>query len=193
MFVPKPNKILITTKSRGFTLIELTIGIAVLSVALLVMTGALFPQAARSTEPWTQVRSAELAHSMMNEILAKRFDENSFTTGDLRCGEDEGGTPADDCITNDDLTDCTQATGFKFREEASREDYDDVDDYNCSTYSGITLTDLTGNQALADIYDNYQISVQVSYITENQLKQIMVTVTPPLGDSIVYTAYKANY
>ena len=179
MFAVKRN-------SKGFTLIELTIGIVVLSVALLVMTGALFPQAERSTNPWFQVRSAELAHSMMNEILAKKFDENSFTSGNLRCGE----LNASGCVASADLSNC--ASGL-FREEANRADFDDVDDFNCLSIPGNSLTDLTGNQALADVYAGFNVAVSVSYQTFDQVKLITVTVTPPKGDQIVYSAYKANY
>ena len=174
----------------GFTLIELTIGITVLSIALLVMTGALFPQAERSTNPWFQVRSAELAHSMMNEVLAKRFDENSFTVGDLRCGEDNGVASALACVTATQLNDCIF---MPFREEVSRANFDDVDDFNCFSISGNLLTDLTGNQALGDVYSNFTVSVNVSYLVVNQLKLITVTVVPPRGTDVVYSAYKANY
>lgn len=178
------------SSSRGFTLIELTIGIVVLSVALLVMTGALFPQAKRSTNPWFQVRSAELAHSMMNEILAKKFDENSFTAANLRCGEDTGRVSSASCITTIQLDNCA---GAVFKEEANRADFDDVDDFNCLSLSGNTLTDLTGKQGLATQYSGFNVSVSVSYLNQDLLKLITVTVTPPEGDAIVYSAYKANY
>lgn len=169
---------------KGFTLIELTIGIAVLSVALLVMTGALFPQIERSTDPWFQVRSAELAQSMMNEILARKFDENSFVTGNLRCGEDDGTSTAGDCVTQTELDNCSTT------EEASRADYDDVDDFNCFTATGDQITDIT-NTALIDVYRAFTVSVVVNYV--NTAKVVMVTVTPPRGSPVVYSSYKANY
>lgn len=174
----------------GFTLIELTIGIAVLSVALLVMTGALFPQAERSADPWFQVRSAELAHSMMNEVLAKKFDENSFVVGDLRCGEDDGNAVAPACVTTVQLADCA---GTPFREETEKADFDDVDDFNCFSIAGNLLTDLTGKQGLDDAYSNFTVSVNVSYVVADELKLITVTVVPPRGTDVVYSAYKANY
>lgn len=178
---------------KGFTLIELTIGMLVLSIALMVMTGALFPQAARSADPWFQVRSAELAHSMMNEILAKKFDENSFTINNMRCGEETDLVTAGDCITAEDLNDCDDVSSF--REESVRADFDDVDDFNCLTITGNTLTDLTGKQALADVYSNFTIAVSVNYVTQDQLKLVTVTVSTPAPASqrIVYAAYKANY
>jgi len=184
---------------KGFTLIELTIGIAVLSLALAVMTGAMFPQAERSVDPWVQVRSAELAQSMMNEVLARRFDENSFVQGNLRCGEDTGTQAAPACVTAAVLNDCTLGTGFQFREEganATKDNFDDVDDFNCYSVTGNAITDITGNQNLVDIYGQFTIHVAVSYLVPNQLKLVTVTVVPPqtrVGTTVDYSAYKANY
>ena len=181
--------------AKGFTLIELTIGMLVLSIALMVMTGALFPQAARSVDPWFQVRSAELAHSMMNEILAKRFDENSLVIDDMRCNEATNLVQAGNCISVNNLNDCSVLTGFLFREEANRVDFDDVDDFNCLTLSGDQLTDLTGKQELEEVYANFTIAVSVRYIVPGEVKLVTVTVsTPaPVSQRIVYSAYKANY
>lgn len=159
---------------RGFTLIELTIGITVLSVALLVMTGALFPQAERSTNPWFQVRSAELAQSLMNEILAREFDENTYKVGELRCGE----------FTATEIAEfCTPSSNFgPDAGENNRGDFDDVDDFH-----GLTL-------AGADLDDEYQgFSIDISVTTVGHNKLITVRVSPPRGDVIVYSTLKGNY
>lgn len=170
---------------KGFSLLELTIGIVVLSIALMIMTGALFPQAQRSVDPWYQVRSAELAKSMMNEILARKFDERSFTLGELRCSEYESGTSsAVPCATQAELNACATT------EEANRADYDDVDDFNCFSATGDNITNISG-QNLTNVYRNFTVSVRVNY--EGALKRVTVTVSPPSGIDIVYSAYKANY
>lgn len=182
MFVHKNRSQRESNSHKGFTLIELTIGIAVLSIALLVMTGSLFPQAARSTDPWFQVRSAELAQSMMNEVLARKFDENSYVLGDLRCGEYEvGSTSLVPCAGAVDLTNCSST------EEASISDYDDVDDFNCLSLSGAQIVTRFNSS-----YQDFTVDVNVSYAT-NITKLIVVTVRPPRGNSVVYSAYKANY
>jgi len=171
---------------KGFTLVELTIGITVLSIALLIMTGALFPQIEKSTDPWFQVRSAELAHSMMNEILARRFDENSLVQGNLRCGEYETGSVSTvPCATQTELDSCSTT------EETSRDLYDDVDDYNCLAIPGNLITDMTGLHSLSTAYAQFNISVSVNYA--GAAKLITVTVVPPRGASVVYSTYKANY
>lgn len=181
--MPVPN--LKPAIQRGFTLLELAIGTSVLAVSLLVMTGALFPQAQRSTDPWFQVRSAELAHSMMNEILARKFDESNGAVGDLRCGEYEtGSTPFTNCATQAELTACNTT------EEANRADFDDVDDFNCLNLTGNQILNVSGG-SLGDIYAEFTVSVNVAYAGSN--KRITVTVEPPRGDNIVYSAIKANY
>ena len=79
----------------GFTLLELIVGVVVLGIALLMISSILGPMYIRSSEPWQQVRAAELGHSLMNEILGKSFDEHSNRSGSLwRCGEAGAPEPA---------------------------------------------------------------------------------------------------
>lgn len=185
----------------GFTLIELTIGIAVLSVALLVMTGSLFPQAQRSVDPWLQVRSAELASSMMNEILARKFDENSYVLGDFRCGESDGTFTAPACVGSELLlANCDIVTNFIYREEgqnAPYESFDDVDDFHCLKLEGNNIIN-----NFNDSYRDFSLKVWVTYFDDpddpadpddSNLKVITVEVSHPQSGEITYSAYKANY
>ncbi|QTH63187.1 type II secretion system protein [Psychrosphaera ytuae] len=180
---------------RGFTLVEMVVGITALSVALLLLTGVLVPQAERSTDPWFQVRSAELAQSLMNEINARSFDENSSRTGgQTRCNESSG--PA---CTNIPTTCPTNTSASKsWVEENSRDLYDDVDDFHCFEASGDTITNIE-DQALINVYKEFSVSVRVVYAgsdlgLSNQLaKRITVSVTPPRGSIVNYTTYRTNY
>jgi MSHA pilin protein MshD len=157
----------------------------------MVMTGALFPQAERSTNPWFQVRSAELAQSMMNEILARRYDENSAQIGSLRCGE----TNADEC-TN--IGNCEDPNNWVEEGNANREAFDDVDDFHCYKVTGEFITNIDGIE-LNDVYSGFTVDVTVQYagadlaLDATNAKLITVTVTPPKGDKVVYASYKANY
>ncbi|NVK26236.1 MAG: type II secretion system protein [Gammaproteobacteria bacterium] len=175
----------------GFTLLELVLGIAVMSVVLLLMTGALFPQAEKSTDPWFQVRSAELAQSLMNEILARRYDENSLVIGNLRCGE----TGASACITQTQLDNCAST-----EEGSDRVTWDDVDDFNCLNVSGDSvLANIEGD--VVDAYAQFNVQVSVNYnntfstpvSSVSPAKLITITVTPPRGPDVVYSSFKANY
>lgn len=165
-------------KPCGFTLIELVIGISLISVVLLIMTGALFPQAQRSTDPWFQVRSAELANSIMNEVLARKFDENSYVVGDLRCGENTGVSQAPAC---------TPMAGFgpdnSNNTESNRADFDDVDDFhNLTLNPGVDID---------SVYQGFSARISVVYVGANKL--VTVTVDPPRGAEITYASLKANY
>ncbi len=184
-YAPKNNQ-------QGFTLVELIVGITVLSGALLFLTGVLVPQAQRSTDPWFQVRSAELAQSMMNEINARSFDENSSRTGGgLRC--DESGASA--CIGA--LPACTASNTWS--EESTRDQYDDIDDFHCFSATGDAIANSENTQLLA-VYSGFSVDVTVVYagtelgLADNRLaKKISVEVTPPRGVPINYTHYRTNY
>jgi MSHA pilin protein MshD len=185
-------------KQAGFTLIEVIIGITVLSTALIFLTGVLVPQAQKSTDPWFQVRSAELAHSMMNEINSRSFDENSPRTGSsLRCDE----TGAEDCITSLPLpcpTPTSPPTSHSWSDGQSREDFNDIDDYHCFSATGNDIKN-SENGALTDVYSEYTVQVTVVYagtelgLSNKLAKKITVEVKPPRGVPINYTTYRTNY
>ncbi|WP_306520582.1 prepilin-type N-terminal cleavage/methylation domain-containing protein [Rheinheimera sp.] len=180
-------------RHSGFTLIELIVGMVVLAIAILMISQIMGPMLVRSTEPWHQVRAAELGHSLMNEIMALSFDENSSRgTNLLRCNE----TGASACIAT--LPACP-ATGLSAAtEEASRDLYDDVDDFHCLNVDGASLVNVL-NQSLAAHYKNYQVSVLVSYagtevgLANTAAKKISLTVTTPGGDLIAFAGYKGNW
>ncbi|HAD49317.1 MAG: pili assembly chaperone [Idiomarinaceae bacterium] len=174
---------------QGFTLIEVVIGITVIAIVTLVVTAGMGPLFQQTTDPWHQVRATELAQSMLNEINARRFDENSPTgSAGLRCG-DTGG-PA--CTTL--VSSC--ATALPNAEEASREDFDDVDDYHCLSLSGDQITN-SQNQALIGVYRGYTIQVEVTATgasaQENQLKRIQVAVSAPNQSPIIFNSWRGNW
>lgn len=176
----------------GFTLVEMVVGITALSVALLLLTGVLVPQAQRSTDPWFQVRSAELAQSLMNEINARSYDHNSSRTGGaFRCDE-AGGTP---CIANLP-SDCSVSNTWT--EESSRDQYNDIDDFHCLSATGDQITNIE-NQALVGVYKEFTVNVRVQYagadlgLNNRLAKRITVSVTPPRGSVVNYTLYRTNY
>lgn len=196
---------------RGFTLIELVIGIATLSIAMLVMTGALFPQAQRSVDPWFQVRTAELANSVMNEILARRFDENTnVSDSTIRCNE-TGAPVCNQLLDNPDCSEPIVFTNWLDANETDKVFYDDVDDFHCYSATGdvaLAGNDITNSigENLDAIYSQFTIDVRVVYagvdlgfnplvdpLAAQRAKRISVTVTSPLGEEVTYTSYKTNY
>ena len=72
---------------KGFTLIELVIGMLVFAIAMTFFISLIVPQATRSIDPIFQVRATELGQSLLNEISGKSFDENSSRNTSQRCGD----------------------------------------------------------------------------------------------------------
>lgn len=168
---------------NGFTLIEAIIGIVVLSIAFSIMVNLIYPRVEESADQLHQVRAAELAQSLLNEIQGRAFDENSDKVGSvLRCGET--GAPA-----------CTQTIGSE--EGSNRELFDDVDDYH-----NLALEDSEG-QDLSGLYQGFSLQVSVvndsnydgvsDTINYNTAKLITVSVTTPAGFTIDFSAYKVNF
>lgn len=169
---------LIRRHNTGFSLIELVVGMLVISIAIVMMTSMFFPQADRSVESLHRMRSAELAHSVMNEIWGKRYDQQT---------NPNGGVPA--CNTGTPLVSCSSTLG---PDGEGRDNYNDVDDYN-----GLNINSLMFNssQTYAAVYINFGLSVEVKYVdaTTQAAKLISVNVTTPSSEVITYQAVRSNY
>lgn len=180
-------------RSQGVTLIELIVGIVVLAISLTLVTSVLGPLFIKSTDPWHQVRATELGQSLMNEILAHSFDENSSRSGSLtRCNE--AGAAA-----------CTAAVDFGTDAE-TRQQFNDVDDFTGLNTLADALAYIDDASVREQYYRNYQVAVNVRYadagdvtlsagtaITSEQLKLITITVTTPNGEDIQFSAIKGNW
>lgn len=179
--------------SKGFTLIEIIVGLVVLGISFSMVLTLIYPAVEHSADQLHQIRAAELGQSMLNEVQNKAFDENSDKTGGfIRCGE-SGVT----CTANDDLGPETGET---------RASFDDVDDYHNLTYSVGNIVDSQG--IALSLYDGYTLSVTVGNDSDYNgktisngdndddiltAKLITVTVTTPMDFPIVFSTYKANF
>lgn len=173
-------------KNKGFTLIEVIVGMVVLGISLAVLSTALFPLSQQSAEQLHQVKAAELGQSMLNEIMSKAFDENSdMVGGTTRCGE--SGVVCSSVLGPDSET---------------RAEYDDVDDYNAVSFSDDIFN--SNGENISDQYVGYAVNVVVgndsnydglSDGADNDFtaKKITVTVQTPQGFEINFTVYKANF
>lgn len=157
--------------SRGITLIELVITIVIISLALVASLSSFSVITGRSSNVLVQSRALDLAQLYMDEILSKNFDE---ATG-------SGGTPTytGSCRITDD--------------GESRDNYDDVDDFN-----GLNESPATVNNNLAALYANYTVDVDVSCdgsvgANANGSKLVQITITDPIGNNSVVSAYKGNF
>jgi len=187
-------------KNCGFTLIELVIGIVVLSLSFSIIFTMILPTATQSAVQIHQVRAAELGQSIMNEIMGKAFDQNSDRMGGLgRCGESidtDFNGEVDNCTTNESFGPDTN--------ETSRSLYNDVDDYNGYTGLEDSLS-VNSDEDLHAIYSGFTVSIKVcndsnydgacetDNTSNNIAKLITITVTTAEGIDITFSSYKANF
>lgn len=183
------------TLNKGFTLIEMIIGLLVFAIALSLVTTFLIPAEENSADQIHQVKAAQLAKALLNDILNRSFDENSDRDGGVyRCNEDQ-----DRNGDVDDTERCTFDDGNgvwpQDLNETLRSDFDDVDDFGNFTQL-ITATD----QTLDTSYGAFTLNVDVVYAGNDintgnlrRAKRITVTVTTPLGTDIAFSVYKTNF
>lgn len=179
-------------------MIELVAVIVILAISLAGVTAAISSAISRSSDVMLETRAVALAQSYLDEILSRRFDENSAPRGIPPC-----------------RTNCTAEGSFgPDGGETAREDFDDVDDYHdLDEGYGQTdpLQDAEGNERLD--YENFRVRVSVRYLdlgageTEEDLatepddltdaedaKLITVTVSHiEQPDGWQFSVYKANF
>lgn len=208
-----PKGLIKPLREAGFTLVELVIGIAVLALSLVMITGVLGPLYKKSSDPWHQVRAAELGQSFLNEIMARSFDEHSDRAGgSFRCDANSALEPgAKPCSTP------IAAQGrrlFPADSEAggieTRLQFDDVDDFDGYDSLANPFTSLVDSE-LQQRYRQYRVRVRVIYdgnfdgvqeacafaasacLSERRAKLVTVTVTTPSAQDIAFSAYKGNW
>ena len=167
------------TKQHGATLVELVMTIVIISVAIAGVVGAFSLIAGRSADPLNQSRAVALSQLYMDEILAKKFaDESPVGGGKVGSGE----------------ADCSDLEP----EGESRSTYNDVDDYH--ELSGIPDKppknsegdDLSG-------YSGFRVSISVECdggsvgLSNHDAKRIDITITDPSGNNYLFSAYRGNF
>lgn len=158
---------------RGATLVELIITIVIIGVAIAGVVGAFALISGRSADPLNQTRAVSLAQLYMDEILSRKYDENT----------PQGGRPKHNG--------CTINT-----EESQRQDYDDVDDYNAIESA---LPENADGESLGTAYSGFTVSVTITCagaevgLPDDEAKRIAITLTDPSSQSYLFTAYRANF
>lgn len=184
-------------RSKGFTLIELTVAIILLAIAMLTIVTMLVPNVRSSAEPQYQVRAAALADSIFNQIMTRSFDENSDHNGGYyRCGENgAAGT----------LTLCKSSAELGPDNGEAITDYNDVDDFgsaNGASTRYVINPDAANNERDLDElitdngnYRNFTVDISVDYVADktDTLKRIQLEITASGYGPYVFTAYRGNY
>ncbi len=147
----------------GVTLIETIVFIVVISIALMALVRIFNQSVVQSVDPAIRIQSLERAQALLDEILARRFDENTPAGGVPACGSTGG--PACAGITVD----------------AAFDDVGDYHGFNQSFGTGysaaVTVTEAGGELGLAN-YLARRITVVVNY---------------PDGNALTLSAYKVNF
>ena len=172
-----------TSRQLGLTLIELVITIVVLGIALSALVSALATGIGRSAQPMWEGKALELSQAYLDEILAKKFDDQTPLGGGQVLAA------ANPCTASNE----GQARSF----------FDDVDDYHGITDLPPTLIDSSMDMAR---YNNYQVDVSVvcagtqlgasntNLWTDTSLaKRITVSISVPSGEVRSVTVYKGNF
>ncbi|MGD8588968.1 MAG: hypothetical protein PVG22_09085 [Chromatiales bacterium] len=191
---------------KGFTLLETVIFILVLAVGLAGILSLFVQTTHSSADPYLRERALAIAHAYMDEILGKRFDENTTVGGG--CVETGSNSCTDYCATLSDPVcvqskcrlqaagKCVPRAGVSgiATEEGVRSAFDDVDDY----------ADLheapTGLEGAVDEYAGFQVRVGVNQpaaawqgIDPRDLRLIRVEVSSPTAETIRLDAYRVNF
>lgn len=185
------------SKYRGFTLIELVIGMLVFAVAMVSLTNVFLPQVKKGIDPIWQVRAVSLAQSLTSEIRAKAFDEHS-AVGSISgaCGN---------------TVQCTASGALGPDSGESRALFDDVDDYHGLILQGSDIASSLGDSASfagVDVYEGFSAQVSVMYdsnadgINDDALntgthtgsrKLVRIVIQTPSGENMVFSMFRDNY
>ena len=167
----------------GFSLVETILTIVIISISLVVLVSAWGQSARHSADPFWHAKAAHLGQAYLEEILTKRFDENTPVGGQPACTS----TTCSAVLGVDKLSDGVT--------DETRDLFDDVDDYH-------GLDETPSENALGVIrpeYNRYQVTVSVTYAgievgrPDKTVKRINVTVTPPGESAQLFVVYRGNY
>lgn len=182
---------------RGFTLIETVLFIIIVGIAVAAIGTQFATNVSRSHEPVLRQRALAVATAYMDEILRKRWNENTPPGGgcvDTTSGSCTGGpTVSSPTIGNEIGESGTCPSGAH-----DRVNYDDVDDYNALS-AGERPTESSGCSDMPG-YENFTVTVSVTQpdapwegISNLDVRKIDVSVDTPDGQTIALSAYRINY
>lgn len=173
--------------NRGFTLVELVVGIVVLAISMMIMNTMLISQSKDALEPLYRLRASQLGQSVMQTILSRAYDEKSDHNGGLyRCGEV--------WLPSNATQACSPALGIDAGEvDGEHENFNDVDDFITTGFiSAVDYGDVLGDNLVAQ-YTNYAVNIEVGIVSADISKKIAVIIKTPSGEEIRFSALKGNY
>lgn len=180
---------------QGFTLIEIVITIVILGATAGILV-PFFNAIVHSPDPVIRERAISLGQAMMDEIMAKKWDENT----------PDGGGPLNTSESARGAAPATPVAAIGAEAGENRTTYDDVDDYHSMPPESDNFTDHTGN---AFNLPGYQRQVTVEYIASasavitqdlplvsvntTDSKRVVVAITSPLGEVFRFVGVACNF
>lgn len=157
----RPSSVHADRSKRGFTLPEVMLALAVLMFIVAALTQAVVAGQMHVYEAIHEVRAVSLAEAMMDEVLAKPYDDPD---GASVAGPEAG--------------------------ENDRDDFDNADDYDGYTEGPDDVADFAG-AAYPDAYQSFTRSVTAAYDTVTNLGEdrdgLLITVTVTDADNRTWT------
>ncbi len=193
-------------RQRGFTLIELVVFIVITGVALAAIGLQVQTNVQHSAEPLLREKAITLANFYMDEILRKKWNENSPIGGG--CVETGTNACTNYCaaLTFPACGSCSgtggvclpaaNAAGIGVDGVETRASYDDIDDYNAisgeapTDQTGTALTNFTGFTVDVEVNSGVQLHADVAAA---DTRQIIVRVHTPTSETITLRAYRVNF
>ncbi len=177
----------------GFSLIELIMIIVILGFLTAIMV-PFIQSFLRSPDPMLRQQAVSLGQALMDEIVSKRWDENTpIGGGPVNTNESSRGSVAATAVAS------LGADGVE-----TRTIYDDVDDYN--NFSETTdFYDQTG--AISITLNGFSRQAAITYIasttttidastaasaTTTDTKMVVVTVTSPINETYTFVTVSCN-
>jgi MSHA pilin protein MshD len=156
------------SQRNGFTLIELIAFIVTISVALTGLISVFNQSIVNSTDPVVQIRALECAQAKMDEVLARKFADNTPVGGVPACGNFDMGSPIVACAAI-----------------ASDTALDDVGDYHFAA----TDTSKSNCSISVEVVD---AGTDLG-IASDQARRITVTASSSGGGQMTLSAYRVNF
>ncbi len=153
-------------QQSGVTLIELVVFIVVVSIALGTLFSVFKDSIINSVDPMIRVRALECAQAKLDEVIARKFDENTPTGGVPACGSAEIGA--------------TVCAGI-----AADAAFDDIGDYN-----GQNFVDGDCNVSVSVVGEGTDLGLADD---ANLVRRVTVTSTMVDGNTIRLSAYRTNF
>lgn len=201
-----------TLHQRGFSLIELVMFIVIVGIAVSAIVTVYTTNVIHSPEPLIREKTLKIASLYMDEIMGKRWDENTPVGGG--CIDTAGSAYCTNycaSLTFPNCDFCSKSGGacvppasiaaMGTNEELLRSDFDDVDDYRAAFLSATPSypdpAGVNGETALTDV-SGYQVSVTITEeafdtVIAPDVRKVEVRVTNPLGDTLTLRRYRTNF